>query len=43
VSREILKFEILTLSLGEPLAVAKEEDVFRILGLEYREPKDRDV
>jgi len=28
---------------GEPLAISTEDDVFRVLGLEYREPKDRDV
>jgi hypothetical protein len=36
-------FTVLMLSLGEPLTVATEEDVFRILGLDYRDPKDRDV
>jgi DNA polymerase/3'-5' exonuclease PolX len=28
---------------GPPIAVASEEDIFRLLGLEYVAPKDRDV
>jgi DNA polymerase/3'-5' exonuclease PolX len=29
--------------LGEPIPVKTEEDIFRILGLEYKLPEERDI
>ena len=28
---------------GEPIPVESEKDIFEILGMEYKEPKDRDL